>query len=395
MKIFLALAFCFAAFNSNAGDLVLRLGTTGQYRYSRIPIVGVANVAPASGDIFVDPIAESGIANDGWCPPTGTGGTSAPYGPSAVLQLSGGVMYRIPIAPRAIVSPSNGDYTVTPIATSGIAGDAWCPPTGATSGDPPVLFSTPFTVNPTTLPEGGGTVSLIWGASGATSCSGSSFPQFPSWNGPVALSGSASVELPASGFYAFNLTCTNASRVASATKTVSSPECFGRDPPVGLTRQNSMFNSPRHPNNSEFPVGATLDVTSYSPIFGPTFASSNQSAFVRIDTQKYVALAFNSGTTGSVGHISWSEAQAPLQVMISPCQGDFESMTDAKCKFNAFDGSIYWTVGPLGSPPTGACRLDPTKAYFLNAIVAAGPDYSISSCPYSICDWIVDFVGAN
>lgn len=330
-----------------AGDLVLKLGTTGNFRYHRIPVTGTVTVSPATGDITVDPVAETGSSSDGWCP-AGTNGT----------------------------------------------------PT----------FPTPLGASATSLPSTGGSVTLSWTASNATLGCTASSSGVTGWNGN-AVTSPVTVSLSAAGSYSFSVSCSNSNGsttsgpvvvTVESSGTTLPPECATRLPPAGVTRQTNMTNynlgGTLNQQNSEFGVGSNVNVTGYTPLFGTTFNQANQVARVFIDTNKYVAMQLS--TTGvpvnAVGGISWAQAsQAMFSVQISLCPGDFGHVIDPMCKTSAVEtGGLAWKVGT--KPPTNPgfyCYLTPGQTYYINAIATDEGSWTTTTCSTTWCDWFVNHVG--
>jgi hypothetical protein len=214
------------------------------------------------------------------------------------------------------------------------------------------------------------------------------------------------VSLSASGNYTFDLTCAGIAPCGSVsavqkTVAVSQPTtlCSARPAPVGLTRQTDMRNTPFFAENGEFNSGANIPLTGYSPILG-TFPAQGQTAYVFIDTSKYIALQFSTAgqTTGTLGELSWEQPTtngAPLWVMISECPGDFEWMTDAKCKVHGGLTALTWVVGPASTAPTWACHLAPNTTYYVNAVFSATESYTTTTCGGSNCHWFINRAGRS
>lgn len=325
-----------------AGDLVLKLGTSND---PRIPITGLVTVNPSSGDVIVDPIANSGAANDGWCP---SGGTS-------------------PTAPT---------------------------------------FTTTFSASPTSLPVGGGSVTLTWATANATSCTASSSPSVSGWSGTVGTSGPSSVTLTASGTYTLSLYCSgsggntsNYSRqVVVATETAPN-ECTNRPHPTGLSRQTTFYNGGLNSHNANDDIApGNVSVLYYTNVLGNFVGASqyaNEDAYLPIDVAKFMALEFTTTgvADGTYGRISWEQPTsngAPLTVMVSPCPGDFQFVTAAKCKVTLGYGNITWFV-TNGTNPSSTCKLEPNKTYYVNAAFVESSDYVTNSCPSGkpSCNWFV------
>jgi hypothetical protein len=328
----------------SAGDLVLKLGTAQVPVYHRIPITGTVTISPTTGDVTVDPVAEAGTSLDGWCPAGGGGGTPAP-----------------------VVSN--------------------------------------FVATPSSLPAGGGSVQLTWSVTNSTGCSGTSSPTVAGWNGSVSTG--ATVNLTSSGTYTFSLSCTGAggtsstiNRQVTVANTTTPTACTNRPPPTGLTRQGAMVNNPRFAENNEFNFNVSIPLTGYSPILG-AFPAAGQSAYVFIDTDKYVAMEFSTTgvNNGVFGEVSWEQPAtngAPLWAMISECPGDFEFVTSPLCKSHGGASGLTWIVGVTNN---WGCRLEPNKTYYLNAVYATTTSWTNTSCrnsdgaPLSNCHWFINGAG--
>lgn len=333
--------------SAGAGDLVMKLGTTQAPVYHRIPVTGNITVSPATGDIIVDPVANAGVGSDGWCPASGGGGC----------------------------------------------------------GSPPPTFTTPLAVSTNNLPSTGGSVTLTWATANATSCTATSNPSVAGWSGTVTSP--TVVNLTASGNYTFDLTCTGpCGSVVASQRTVSvaaippPTACTNRPFPSALTRQLSMRNSPLYPQNRDVSESSnfTIPLTTYNPMFG-TFPQAGQSGFVFIDTSKFVAMEFSTSgvTSGTDGELSWESANTnvgSLAVMISECPGDFEWITDARCKSYGGISALTWVVGTPQSPSAQqACPLQMNKTYYINAVFSQNGSYNTTSCNFASCYWFVTGVG--
>lgn len=336
-----------------AGDLVLKLGTTGNYTYHRIPVTGNVTISPATGDITVDPVANAGTHNDGWCP-AGSGGGSAPTF-SQLLQSSS-----------------------------------------------------------TSLTSSGGSITLTWAVTGQTSCTASS-SGVSGWNGN-AVTSPTTLTLPANTSttaqeYTFSLTCANAIgstsggtvsvTVAGTSGGSGNPECSSRPAPSGVTQQTSMINynlgGTLNQQNMEFPVGSTINITGYSPLLGTTFNQANQVARLFLFPNKYAAMSFSTSSVavGARGHVTWEQvASGTFTAQISPCPGDFDWVVDDNCKANGIASALTWKVGT--KPPTNPgfyCYLDANKTYYINVISADPNTWSTTTCTSTYCTWLVS-IGA-
>jgi hypothetical protein len=344
-KALVLLALCGSV---TAGDLVLKLGTSGNYRYHRIPVTGSVTVSPATGDITVDPVADAGTNNDGWCPAGGTGGGSAP------------------------------------------------------------TFTTPLQANTNSLPAGGGSVTLTWAVTGATGCTASS-SGVSGWNGN-AVTSPTTVNLTAAGTYSFSVTCSNTNGSTSGgtvAVTVASsgggtnPECSARPAPVGLTRQTTMTNynlgGTLNQQNNEFPLGGSINITGYVPLFGTTFNQPNQVARLFLFPNNYAALSFSTTgvSTGATGHISWEQvATGEFSAQISPCPGDFGFVADPNCKASGIASGLTWKIGTKpASNPGWYCYLDPNKTYYINVVSSGDGTWTTNTCGSTYCTWLVSVGG--
>lgn len=329
--------------NCFAGDLVMKLGTTGNFRYHRIPVTGNVTISPSTGDITIDPVSEVGTSGDGWCP-VSSGGGNAP------------------------------------------------------------VFSTALNSNTTSLPSGGGNITLSWATSTASTCTANS-TSVSGWNGNVVTSPKV-LNLTAAGTYNFSLVCTNSFGSTNSnlvTVAVASPpvsSCSTRPAPTVLTRQFNMTNYFSTQQNNEFSSGAIIDVTKYVPLFGTSFNQANQVARAYINSSSYIAMAFTTPvTTGATGGVAWSQsgfAAGVVTVMISPCPGDFDWVTDGNCKTTSGESALTWKIGT--KPATGAgfyCYIPSGSTYYINATFSNPlTGYSNNLCEGLYCDWLVA-IGSN
>lgn len=373
-------------------DLVLHLGATTH----RIALNAQQHVRLSTGDLHVVPVATSGVAGDGWCP---TSGGTTPSGKGVVLDV-GSAAIRIAAGSAATIDPQSGDVHVTPTATTGAAGDGWCP---GGNGSPPV-FTAALTATPSSLPGGGGNSTLSWATTGATSCTASATPAVAGWSGSKPVTGSVQVSLSATGTYSFSLACTGpggATNAQPATVTVGavSTECNNRPPPIGVARQSSMTNynqgSTLNQQNSEFPIGAIINITNYSPLLGSYFNQPNQVARLFLDAGKYAAMGFTAAPLNASGNLSWEQvASGEFTVEISPCPGDFGFVTDPNCKASGIASALAWKVGSKpASNPGFYCYLDVNRIYYLNIIMASPGAWSTTTCGSPYCTWLVALGG--
>lgn len=349
-KVLVLLALCGSA---TAGDLVLKLGTAGNYSYHRIPVTGSVTISPSTGDITVDPVANAGTSADGWCPAGGGGG-----------------------------------------------------------GTP--TFSQQLQASPTSLASTGGSVTLTWAVSGATGCTASS-SGVSGWNGGAVTTPTV-LNLPANTGtstvnYSFGVTCANANGSTSGgTVSVSvagtggsgNPECANRPAPAGLTRQTTMTNynlgGTLNQQNMEFPVNSSVNITGYVPLLGTTFNQSNQVARLFLFPDNYAAMGFTTTgvATGATGGVNWEQvASGVFSVQISPCPGDFDWVVDGNCKATGIASALTWKVGTR--PPTNAgfyCYLEPNKTYYINVVSSGDGTWTTNTCTSSYCTWLVS-VGAH
>lgn len=149
--------------------------------------------------------------------------------------------------------------------------------------------------------------------------------------------------------------------------------------------------------NNEFPVGTTIDVTGYVPLFGKKFNEPNQVARLFLDTGKYAAMGFSSEALpqGTTGAISWTMASSsPFAVQISACPGDFGAGLDDNCHTSSVDGGLAWKVGTKPALNPGFyCYLEPGRPYFLNVVAAQEGTPGTSTCTDERCTWLVSVGG--
>lgn len=347
-----------------AHDLVLHLSGGATHRIALIPESPSRVVGQ---DLYVSPIASSGVAGDGWCPMSGG---STPTGAGIVLAIDGSTV-RIALGSAATIAPDTGDVHVTPSATTGAVGDGWCP-VGST---PLPSFTTPLKATPASLPTAGNTT-LSWVAANATGCVASATPSVAGWSGAKPVSGSVVVALSGAGNYVFNLTCTGAGGSRNAvpvTVTVGTPpvDCSNKPAPVGMSRQTSFNNTGDHAYNRDLPNG-TISLLTYSPVLASF--PSRETAYIPIVTGKYVALQFSTDglSHGRYGEWDWEQPGwngAPNMIALSPCPGDFNVAT--KCRLGPIGyGNLMWMVTTTGTSPSPTCPLQPNKVYYLNLMFA-------------------------
>lgn len=309
----------------------------------------------------------------------------------------GSTITNIPLlTSNGCVVVGGGDIEVRPQPAEGTPGDGWCP--GTVVVNPPTFASgsggAPLSVTPTSLPNGGGTVSATWASvsSVAQTCTGTvtldgTGTTVSGWSGSRAVSQTVpglSFNLTSSGAYIFFITCTNsAGSTTSQSLTVTvagdSIGCAqGMGPSFGLTRQTSMTNTGFLQGNSEWPNGS-VQVQQFSFIAGP-WPARTQNGTIAIQPNKFVALEFNTGTVtqatygGTVsnpnrfGTIETSQAAAnngQILMAVSTCPGDFEHLpnNNTLCRFSGGQGQWPWVVG-MTDP--FACRLEQNTVYYLN-----------------------------
>ena len=350
-KALVLLALCGSA---TAGDLVLKLGTAGNYRYHRIPVTGSVTVSPATGDITVDPVADAGTSLDGWCPASGGGGGSAP------------------------------------------------------------VFTQQLQASTTSLSSAGGSVTLSWTVSGQTGCTASS-SGVSGWNGGTVTSPTA-LTLPANTGtsavnYSFGVTCSNGNGstsggtvsvlVAGTSGGTGNQECSSRPAPVGITQQTTMTNynlgGTLNQQNNEFPLGGSINITGYVPLLGTSFNQPNQVARLFLFPNNYAALSFSTTgvATGATGHVSWEQVASGLfSAQISPCPGDFDWVVDANCKASGIASALTWKIGTKPqSNPGFYCYLDPNKTYYLNVVSSDNGTWTTNTCGSTYCTWLVSVGG--
>jgi hypothetical protein len=211
--------------------------------------------------------------------------------------------------------------------------------------------------------------------------------------------------LTASGTYNFSLYCSGPGGVTSTftrqvvvSSSSTSTECTNRPAPSQLTRQLNFYNGGLNAHNSNSDIASgTISTTQWTTLMGPFVGQpqATEDGYFAIDVNKYYALEFT--TTGiandTYGRISWEQPTsngAPLTVMISPCPGDFQYVTNAKCKVTLGYGNITWYV-TTGTAHSSSCKLEPNKTYYVNAAFVSDADYVTSLCPVgkTSCNWFV------
>ncbi len=342
MKNLLKVAvFMIISGSTQAGDLVLKLGTTGNFRYHRVPVTGTVTISPSTGDVTIDPVAETGALGDGWCP-AGTPVVGAP------------------------------------------------------------TFTTSLGASTSSLPVGGGAVTLTWVATNATGGCTSNAAGVSGWNGN-AVTSPTTINLSSSGTYSFSVTCTNTSASASASSgpvsvTVATPPpttaCTNRPSPAGLTRQTVMTNYFGTTQNSGIANGAQVDVRNYAPLLGSSFNHASQVARVFVDSGKFVAMQFSTTglATGAVGGVDWEASgisQGVANVLVSGCPGDFEWSQDPSCTAEGVGSGLVWKIGPKPTNFDGFCYLTANTTYYISVVFASAGNFGTTTCASGYCDWLI------
>lgn len=333
-----------------------------------------------------------------------------------VLNL-GSSTYRIPLATSAniTINPLNNDITAKPLATSGTAGDGWCPAGGGGGSAPTVSF----TQSTTLIQPPPGNVTLSWTTSNVTGSTCSTTGSYPvgvtgvsGWNSTIAsnTSGNVTLNLSTIGTYQFTMSCTNTFGTTTQTKTVNVQNivgnCTGHEPPAGMTRMSSFVNTNnvRAAGNQEWTNGTTLSTTGWNPdptspansnapsrsVIGRFGYVTGDTAVIPIPSSQYAAFEINTAgqATNKFGQISSEqpgENAAPLFMTISPCPGD-PNPAEAKCKSDYGIAAMGWT---FGTTPGTYCPMTPGTTYYLNVFFRQSSNTSVSDCAVGTCWWLM------
>lgn len=316
--------------------------------------------------------------------------SAATQAANLLLDLGNGnlVPYQISTARDVSIAPGTGNITLRLQASSGTAGDGWCPTTGGGPSAPTVTFN----VNTSSITTGG-QVTATWSTSNAVSCAstGSTLPGTVSnWTSVLPTSSTGLVmTLNTDGTYLFALSCTGAGGTTTVTRQVSvsppvSTTCTGVNPIAGTVRKLSFVNSGaiRGEGNTELPNGGLISMTNYSPVWGgteaaPIFPSRNGTGGVPLSGNEYAAMQFSTGASTATGTpwggadfggLIWATAQqnggGTAMVAISECPGDFTQRLPATfgCLAIGVGSSINFKIGSSSS----RCALQLNKTYYLN-----------------------------
>lgn len=184
-------------------------------------------------------------------------------------------------------------------------------------------------------------------------------------------------------------------------------DCTGHSPPSGVAQQTSFSlnnNQLALASNSEWPKGATLDLTSWNPppagqlttagLNKPTlgfFAKTpGDTATIELTKGSYAAFRIEtSGLLGLKGQLSSEQPPsngAPLYLTLSTCKGDLMP-EHPRCRSDVSGlASLGWTVGP---GPESYCPLAADQVYYLNVFFLDPADPETSTCSGSTCWWLV------
>lgn len=189
---------------------------------------------------------------------------------------------------------------------------------------------------------------------------------------------------------------------------VVGPDCTGiHAPPAGLRRQTSFSLAGNvalwRASNSEWPMNAVLDLTTWNPaprgqrtssgVERPTLApfgrNPGDTGTIEIEAGAYAAMLIDTAGVGDRrGTISSEQAGdrgAPFVLAISRCPGDFQP-TAPNCRSDLSAlAALGWTTG---SSPATFCRLEPGQTYYLNVMFADPAAPSMSTCPFGRCWWL-------
>ncbi|HVT36624.1 MAG TPA: hypothetical protein VHE37_13630 [Nevskiaceae bacterium] len=201
------------------------------------------------------------------------------------------------------------------------------------NGIPPPGIS--LTPNPDTVAVGG-TSTLTWNVSNATSCSASG-----AWSGAKALSGSQSVTAAQSGTYTYTLTCSGAGGSASQSATVTALQ----PPGVGL------FNDPNTPYVA---VGANITLnwnsaraqscTASGAWSGPRALSGSETVVLNSPGDATFALTC-SGIGGTSSHSMTLTAFLPPVISLNASPSTLGAGQSATLNWNATDAQLCSASG--------------------------------------------------
>ncbi len=245
-----------------------------------------------------------------------------------------------------------------------------CPENTAPTVSPPSIVS--FTATPTTLPPGGGAVTLSWQVTGATGLSISGDVGMVS---PVT-SGNLTTAIGAST--TFTLTATNAAGTTTATATVTVAATT-----VGPTI-NNFTASPASLPAAGGPVtlawdvtGATLLSVNGTPVTPVTSGTTTETLPQNTGTTALTA-TFTLSATNAMGTNSSSAAVTVAGVTTAPTINSFtvapEALPDA-------GGSItfMWNVTGAATVSIGAQNVSPVTSGSLETMAASSNVYALSA----------------
>jgi len=221
-----------------------------------------------------------------------------------------------------------------------------------------------FAASPSAIVEGGSTT-LSWTTSNASSCTASNGTG--GWSGSsVGLpSGTKVITIATAGNYTFTLTCVDAS---------------GGQDVVSTIVEVSPDNSPQCPA-PKLSSGSQLTWKSFWLQDFPD--PGYDSRYITIPRYSYVALKFNSGNVVADGKVTTIETTITDGLRlgaISECPGEFNVANLCK-KSWGISGGIRWATNGRSD----ACQLQPNTDYYLNLTFTDGVSSSTSTCYGSPC----------
>lgn len=251
-------------------------------------------------------------------------------------------------------------------------------------------FSSPSAVSGTITVSEGGSFSLDWRSSGATSCAGRG--TYPAWQAATTLprdgrdaSSAQKSYTTSSGQaqnspYTLELVCKNGTIESSVTGTSrlslvvnevvppSPTSCEGREPISGWTPiTRCVLTDP------------SADCRTWPGIWTSDFLNSDglsKKILTNVsNVRQYVAIRFdtNGMSSSAVGRLDFESAggvvtDTAVRITISKCPGDFNAQQPTGCFFSgiARGNNLRWK-GPQ-SLSTASCVLEPNTAYYLNIL---------------------------
>lgn len=245
---------------------------------------------------------------------------------------------------------------------------------------------TAFSVSHTSLPAGGGDVTLSWASSNSTRCIASASPYNAEWTGSVGTSGTKN-NVSITQSTRFTLTCYNGPGATD-------PSVTNNNPYTSVLNTNPT-NCPAIPAGiTEMPIDTLEELTNTTTGNNPIVNPGNGGVNFELSKNKYVAIPFEAPGAGSVkvsGNFGFEippgtqTIPGGYRVTISQCRGDFDRPpVSYGCGKRALRTAIHWSIE--NNPSIAKCKLTPGGHYYLNIIHSSTPpSYTDSNCPSSQC----------